>query len=74
MMESDVARQIRCLLDSRAMGENRTAGISSSLFVIRVTFLEKVLEGNGVPASFRAPPNKVVLHEAEKRRAAAGKS
>ena len=48
--------------------------IASSIFVIRVTFLEKVLEGNGVPASFRAPPNKVELHEAEKRRAVTEKS
>jgi hypothetical protein len=55
------------------MDEIATRGFASPVFVICVTFSEKVLEGNGVPASFRAPPNKVELHEAEKRRAVAGK-
>jgi hypothetical protein len=39
-------------------------GIGPAISVLRVTFLEKVLEGIEGPVSFRAPPNKVELHEA----------
>ena len=56
------------------MSEIVAHGIAPAISAIRVTFLENVLERNGVPASFRAPPNKVELHEAEKRRAVAEKS
>jgi hypothetical protein len=62
-----IARKALFFLASRAMNESALCCISSSVVVVHVTFLEKVLEGNGVPASFRAPPNKVELHEAEKR-------
>lgn len=41
---------------------------------VNVTFLQILLVGFGRPANFRAPPNKVGLHEAEKRRAVTEKS